>query len=455
MNQPYFLSPEAQLVQRRDQSSFPLDQGRVDEKLTREMAPTIFQAAQETYIAQNQQIVHYRALERVRATPVPVESMLMVGVIAAATFYFQPETLLLAIGVGNLLSAWGPLPDLLLENGGEFITALIQRFTQEECSDKILGYLIMSGPLSYALSWVPFVGGTLNWFVQKPYAFGVGLLLGNYLWNQQISAWRAHHPDQAEASNPNPQQGAIATIFQIRRLIDRIDNALAARIPQFQSGTRMNQLAQEIRGWDTWITGGKLAVACGTVGLLSILYSCPHTFTSSIILTTYFCATSELVDGAFTDNAIMRRFPHISTGIIAFGAAIAALIGTVFSWGVANGLATAAYWRGPFNFPAYQVLGWAYVNSLWNYAFTAGTGALIGHQLWCEARALYLNRPPEPKPDLISAIAHATGWLFEKSAGIIKTLFDLSTAGPDERRLMIESLFSPDNRPPPRNQEQH
>lgn len=442
MSQPYFLYAPGQLEQRRNLFSFPPEPARVDEHLRREVAPTIFQGVRHEYIEQNRQLILYRTLEQVRATPVPVESMLMVGVIAAATFYFQPETLLLAVGVGNLLSAWGPLPDVLLENGGEFITALIQRFTQDDCSDKILWYLIMSGPLSYALSWVPFVGGTLSWFVQKPYAFGVGLLLGNYLWNQQISAWRAHHPDQIEAPNPNPQQGAIATVFQIRRLIDRIDTALAAQIPEFQPGSRMNQMAQEIRGWDTWITGGKLAVACGTVGLLSILYSCPHTFASSIILTTYFCATSELVDGAFTDNALMRRFPHISTGIIAFGAAIAALIGTVFSWGVANGLATAAYWRGPFNFPAYQVLGWAYVNSLWNYAFTAGTGALIGHQLWCEARALYLNRPPGPKPDLITAIAHATGWLFEKSAGAIKTLFDLSTAGPDERRLMMERLFS-------------
>lgn len=444
------------LAHHRDQlrSTVPLQspievQQQVDAQIRESITSAIFAHEQALFLRDNAVTIQAHAAERAARTAQPIESMLMVAVVAGCAFYFHPETLLLAVGAGNLLSAWSPLAHVSLENGGELAAALIQRYTEHDCSDKIVWYILLSGPTAWSLSWIPIIGGLAS-MVGRLYTFGVGLFLGNYLWNQQISAWEEHHP--ANEEEPAPQARAITTIFQVRRLFERVDALIEERVGALREGSPADRLARAIRSWDTSITAGKLLLACGTVGLLSVLYSCPYTFASTTILTAYLCATSEMVDGAFADNPVMRRFPHAGSAIIAAAGLAAVTVGTVFGWGVANGLATAAYWRGPFSFSAYQVLGWAYINSLWSYALTAGAGALIGHQLWSEARLLYQSRRGTPKPDFGAAVGQASVWLAENAARPITGLIWLYSSTPQERQAWVNEIFlgeRPGPTPPP------
>jgi len=383
-------------------------------------------------VHEEQPEIRHRAHILLEDMPIPMESMLLVGLLAVTNWYDHPMVFLLAFGTGNLISAFHPSAEVAVELVGEFCAGLLQTFLESESSnDFITVLLLLQGALIIAKK-LPLIGGLAS-AATTPFAWVMGFYVGNYVWRRQITTWEGRHPEPGDGEAP-------PSFFQIRELAERLDQYVAdylAPLPDDAPQERVDSRAE----WQQWYTDHHLSLIpralqglCGIVGyrparefegeypmgatgvrillfgalgIWSTAYHASHTFAFAVVVSAYLCATSETVEHAFADNPIVETLPP---GAIVAIVAATATIGSLMIWGFANGLATAAYWRGPFNFSSYQILGWAYANTLFDYAYAATLGALIGQQLWTFANHLREPHRGAARPDRAEVEADARGW---------------------------------------------
>lgn len=381
-------------------------------------------------------------------------SLLYLG-IGGFIFWSEPLTVGIGLTAGMLLSAWEPLFDRLTYDGGSLFHVALRETTRDAADDRqselvnalnskfkqlLVGGLLIAYPTAYLATCTPIIGGYLSLFL-TPITSGVALagsaMVANRLFRHINEVHEEHHPEPAADHPPLLFRIEEVRQFWQERVVPGW-NDLIARIPlgaravvdpfraldllltaraRGEAGANREipeGIARAYVGVRDWFTqkvdllgqGAYTAhmLAAGLFGAWMCMADSPYLFTGSVVVAAYFSATTHSAD--YTMNPITRWLSPLTTSpLLLAGLGITYLLGKIVAFGFANGLAVSAYWRGPFSFPVYQVVSFAFVNTWLEGISAALFGVVAGSQLWVQSRRLYEEREQGLPENLVELAA--------------------------------------------------
>lgn len=316
-------------------------------------------------------------------------------------------------------------------------------------------WLVLGYPAVYFLSALPIVGNYI-WFMTAPltsaYAVTCAAIVGNRFFRHINSVHEEYHPQEADGQERTPllfrveemrelwEQSVIPAWNRAMNGIRNGANWVANRAPGFVReigqyvlligqwgadpwrsldrwlidqaghGNRPAAAYAEVRDWFSTKAGllrqgayTSHMLAVGLFGAWMCMSDSPYLFTVTAVITAYFAATTKSADLSL--NPITRWLsPLTSSPTLLLGLGILYIGAKIVAFGFATGLAVSTYWRGPYSFPVYQVLGLAFTNTWIEDIFAVTAGIAAGGQLWQQSRRLYEERDKDLPDNLIELI---------------------------------------------------
>jgi hypothetical protein len=364
--------------------------------------------------------------------------------IGGFVFWADPLKAGMGLAAGCLVSAWEPLMDVTAYKGGSIVHRILKYTTggaDEGVQDgdaqelqlswpRIFRTLLVTAyPAAYLLGNLPLVGSYF-WFFAAPvtttYVFACSALMGNRFFRHINQVHEEYHPQGAD--NGSPLLFRLEEMRELwqNRIVPAWNNAISRIPPQVswvvdpwhsldqwllaREVNRPNQIYTSIRGWfstkATMVSEGAYTthmLAVGLFGAWMCMSDSPYLFTGTAVITAYFAATTKSADLSL--NPITRWLsPLVSSPVLLLGLGVLYIGAKIVTFGFATGLAVSTYWRGPYSFPVYQVLGFAFTSTWTEDLVAVAAGIAAGGQLWHQSRRLYQERNKDLSNDFFEII---------------------------------------------------